>query len=348
MDIKKIALLVGALMVAGITAFAARGMFASSTTPQAEAAPKVAGIEVLVPTRTLPVGTIIELGMLRYQPWPADMVDATYYKKGAVTPEQLTGMVVRYAAPAGQPITGASLVKPGDRGFLAAALGPGMRAVTVGVSATSGVAGFVFPGDRVDLVLTQDVSGSEGETLKVSETIVRNIRVLATDQKMVEEVDETTGKVNVRPSSNVTLEATPKIAEKIAVSQTIGTLSLSLRSIADNMSELERAIADGEIEAPKSDDPAAEKRLLAAIAARPNDSHTTITTGGEVSRFQRSTVPAKSSGPEEAEAKRIAAQLQIRTLRKQLAQQTPGSAITVRRGSTTADAGTTPSSAGGF
>ena len=108
-----------------------------------------------------------------------------------------------------------------------------MRAITVPVNASTGVAGFVFPGDHVDMVLTQQVDGGgDGPALKVSETIVRNLRVLATDQRITDKDED--GKTEVKTFSNVTLEVTPRIAEKIAVAQSIGTLSLSLRSIADN------------------------------------------------------------------------------------------------------------------
>ena len=89
----------------------------------------------------------------------------------------------------------------------------------------------------------------------------------------------------------VTVEATPRIAEKIAVAQSLGTLSLSLRSIADNTAELERAVASGEVKLPAGANPAEERRLLLAFANRPQDNNTTYTTGGEVSRFQRSSVP---------------------------------------------------------
>jgi pilus assembly protein CpaB len=97
----------------------------------------------------------------------------------------------------------------------------------------------------------------------------------------------------------VTLEATPRLAEKIAVAQSLGTLSLSLRSIADNTAELERAVASGEVKVPAGNNPADERRLLLAVANRPADNNTTFTTGGDVSRFQRRTVPAKpqSSSP---------------------------------------------------
>jgi len=299
MDVKKLVLLIGALVIAAVTAVMARNMFSGASAPTAEASPTIpVGPEVLVATRALPVGTIIDAEALKFQMWPQGLVQPAYYIKGqgAVNPADLIGTVVRNEITAGQPLTMGALIKPGERGFLAAALGPGMRAVTVSVSATSGVNGFVFPGDRVDLVLTQEVAGGgEGAPLKASETILRNVRVLATDQRL--SAQDETGKVVVQNVSTVTLEATPKIAEKIAVAQTIGQLSLSLRSIADNTAELERAIASGEVRVPQGTNPAEERSLLLAVANRPADSNTTFTTGGDVSRFQRRSVPARTPPP---------------------------------------------------
>ena len=168
-----------------------------------------------------------------------------------------------------------------------------MRAVTVPVSAQSSVAGFVFPGDRIDLVLTQSVSGGgEGEPLRVSETILRNLRVLATDQRM--DAMGADGKPEIRTYSNVTIEVTPKIAEKIAVSQTIGSLSMSLRSIADTASDLDAAIAGSDVDLPDGTDPKNEKAIIAKMASRPVDRGSTYSTGADVSRYQRSSVPAKA------------------------------------------------------
>lgn len=295
MDSRKVILLVGALIVAAITAFMARSLIIGSPAPQANAvamAPVANGPEVLVATKALPVGTILDATSLKYQPWPKELVENAYYiKKGGFDPRSLMGTVVRNAITAGQPVTQGALVKPGDRGFLAAALGPGMRAVTVPVQANTSVAGFVFPGDRVDLILTQSVAGGgDGPPLKAAETIMRNLRVLATDQRTDNGVGED-GKAVVRTFSNVTIEATPKIAEQIAVAQTLGSLSLSLRSIADNSSELEQAIASGDVSMP--DDPKAEKAMLTRIASTPATGGGTMVTGADVSRFQRSTVPGK-------------------------------------------------------
>ncbi len=293
MDVKKLALLIGALVIAVITAVMAKNMFAGAGAQQAAAAPAVpVGPKVLVAKKALPVGTIIDADSLTLQPWPKELMQGAYYIEGSPDTKNLQGTVVRYAIAAGQPVTRGSLVGPEDRGFLAAALGPGMRAVTVPVNVSAGVAGFIFPGDHVDLMLTQQVTGGgDGSPLKVSETIVRNIRVLATDQRFTDK--DADGKTLVRTFSNVTIEVTPKIAEKIAVAQSLGTLSLSLRSIADNSSDLERAVATGAIKVPAGTSPAEERQMLLAYSDRPIDGNTTFTTGGDVSRFQRRTVPGK-------------------------------------------------------
>ena len=298
MDGKKIVLLVGALFIAAIAAFLARTLIIGSATPTATAAPVVAvvdGPEVLVATRALPVGTILDATALKFQPWPKELVDNAYFLKKDTDLKGLQGTVVRNAITAGQPVTQGALVKPGDRGFLAAALGPGMRAVTVPVQTNSAVAGFVFPGDRIDLMLTQSVSGGgDGPPLKVTETVLRNLRVLATDQRTDNTVGED-GKTQVRTYSSVTVEATPKLAEQISVAQTLGSLSLALRSIADNSTELEEAIASGSATVGDGD-AKSEKAMIARIAAAPISGKTTFATGADVSRFQRSTVPGKPVG----------------------------------------------------
>jgi len=297
MDKKKLILLIAALVIAIGTAFAARSMFAGATTPQATAAAPAAeaptGPKVLVAQRALPVGTIITADSISFQAWPKEMVQDAYFIDGKADMAKLLGTVVRFPITAGEPVTQGALVAPGDRGFLAAALGPGMRAVTITVSAKTGVAGFVFPGDRVDLMLTQTVSG-EGESLKATETILKNLRVLATDQSTETETGEN-GKTVVRSFRTVTLEVTPRIAEKIAVADTIGTLSLSLRSIADNQSELDRAIASGDVKVPEGASKEEEERLLSRVMNRPLEGASTFVTGGDVSRFQRSSKPRQSS-----------------------------------------------------
>ena len=290
MDTRKIMLIVGALVIAIGAAFGVNQMMRGAGAPSARAAaaPEITGPMILVATRQLPVGTIIGPDSFRFQPWPKELVEKAYFMKDKTDVNTLVGTVVRYPITAGQPLTQGALVHPDDRGFLAAALGPGMRAVTVKVSQEQGVAGFVFPGDRVDVVLAQTISVEEGSTypdkqIFTAETIVRNVRILATDQRY--NAEDESGKTPVRTFGSVTLEATPEIAEKIAVAQDMGKLSLALRPLAESAGELDAAIASGAVNVPTKGGTNAEKRMLAEAAARPVASRSSVTTGGDVSRF---------------------------------------------------------------
>lgn len=294
-------LLIGAMVIAIGTALAARSMLSGgNAAPVVQAALPVAptGPKVLVAQRALPPGTIITADAVNFQDWPGNLMKEAYFVDGKIDMNKLIGTVVRYPITAGQPLTQGALVAPGDRGFLAAALGAGMRAITITVSEKSGVAGFIFPGDRVDIMLTQTIRGNGGDaqSLNVTETVLRNLRVLATDQSTENQTNE--GKTVVRTFHTVTLEVTPKIAEKIEVAQAVGALSLTLRSLADNQGDLDRAIANGAVKLPEGASKADENRLLAA-ASRPSafggSGGESMTTGAEVSRFQKRTLPP--SGP---------------------------------------------------
>nr|WP_298925960.1 Flp pilus assembly protein CpaB [uncultured Erythrobacter sp.] len=287
MDRKKLVLLLGALIIAVGTAFAARSMFAEGAAPEVLAAPEADGPKILVANRALPAGTIITVDSIGYQQWPEELVQDAYFIDGEADVNQLIGTVVRFPVTAGEPVTQGSLVSPGDRGFLAAALTPGMRAVTVPVSAKTGVAGFVFPGDRVDVVLTQQYESEVTELeYEGSETILKNVRVLATDQS-TETVTDEEGKTIVRAFRTVTLEVTPIIAEQVGLAQTMGTLSLSLRSLADSQAELERAIASGDVKIPEGATPEEEERILRAARTRPVAGSTAYVDSYRISRFRR-------------------------------------------------------------
>lgn len=184
---------------------------------------------VLVAGKNLATGSFVRAEDLRWQAWPNDKLSDSYLVKPKVTPQSLAGAVVRSRLSAGEPITVDRIIKPGDRGFLAAVLSPGMRAVSVPVTATSGVAGLVFPGDRVDLILShaiRPVMNSTAPARKASETVLTDIRVLA--------VDQSTNDQENKPvlAKTVTFEVTPKQVEIIEVAAELGKLSLSLRSLA--------------------------------------------------------------------------------------------------------------------
>ena len=217
-----------AIVMAGATAMIARNWLSSERadlSAQATPAPPQAVKNVLVATSDLPAGSFVKAEHVRWQPWPEGALNDSYLVEGAVKPEDVVGAVVRRGIVAGEPVTNGRIVRPGDRGFLAAVLQPGMRAVSVAVNATSGIAGLVFPGDRVDIILTQTIPTGRDPRI-ASETVLENVRVLAIDQVLNDQSGEPTlGK-------NATIEVTPKQAEVVAVVSDMGRLSLSLRSLA--------------------------------------------------------------------------------------------------------------------
>ena len=171
--------------------------------------------------------------------------------KGKGSEKDFIGAVVRAAIAAGQPVSEARVVHAGDRGFLAAVLTPGRRAVSVPVNATTGISGFVFPGDWVDVVLTvrmrsKDENG-QSETRFFSETLLTDIRVLAIDQK----VENEDGTVTV--AKTATLEVEPKQAEIVAISLEMGSLSLSLHSLASRPDAVGRLAGESGADAEVSE-----------------------------------------------------------------------------------------------
>ena len=223
-----------ALSLAAGTAFFVQGWLNKqrdalyASLPKAKA--EVQGPKVLVARKSLTAGVILSAEHLVWKAWPDDGVSKTYIVrgKGKITDKSLYGAVVRRVVSAGEPITEDRVVKPGERGFLAAVLTEGMRAVSVPVTATSGISGFVFPGDRIDLILAHNFQTGSGENRvinRASETLLTDVRVLAVDQKTATKEDTAV------VAKTATLEVTGHQAEMIAVSVKLGELSLSLRSL---------------------------------------------------------------------------------------------------------------------
>lgn len=247
MSLRTVLLLLVAVVTAGATALYARNWLNTERAALLANVPEEAVVapakKVLVAKNDLTAGSFVSEEDLTWQPWPEEGIVDTYVVEGARTTEDFVGTVVRSAINAGQPLTDARVVHSGDRGFLAAVLDPGKRAVSVPVNATSGIAGFVFPGDWVDVILTvrlrvEDDEGKNKERL-FSETLLSDVRVLAVDQA-VENAE-----AEVAVPKTATLEVDPKQAEKIAIGLEMGNLSLSLHSLArtqERFSRVARAI----------------------------------------------------------------------------------------------------------
>jgi len=257
MTVRTVLLVLMAAATALFTAFYARNWLqaeraailasASSQPTVVQAAPAV---QVLVAGQALPAGGFIKAEHLAWRAWPEEGVMDAHVVKGQREETDFIGAVVRAAVTAGEPLTDARVVHPGDRSFLAAVLEPGKRAVSVPVNATTGIAGFIFPGDWVDVILTvrfrHEEEEGKGLTRYFSETLLNDIRVLGIDQT----VENTQGEPLV--AKTATLEVDPKQAEKIAIGLEMGSLSLSLHSLAreqDPFSQVARAIGADPVEA---------------------------------------------------------------------------------------------------
>lgn len=238
MNPRTLLLAVAALVTAGGTAFLVQGWLdrqrAQMTVSAPAAKPVVTGVEVLVAKQDLGTGSFVKQEHLKWQNWPRDGLTGSYVVKGKGNLTDFVGTVVRRGIVAGEPITNSRVVRAGQRGFLAAVMIPGMRAIAVPVNAASAIAGLVFPGDRIDLILShkyEPPSVSKGRTRlrSVSETLLTNVRILA--------IDQTTDDKNTKKATpkTATLEVTPRQAELVAVALNLGRLSLSLRSLTNEV-----------------------------------------------------------------------------------------------------------------
>jgi len=196
--------------------------------------PTLETVDVLVAKADLQRGQLIEPPQIGWQAWPKAAANANFITR-AVRPNAVTEFVhaiVRVPVAAGQPIYNPMVVFAKGSGFLAAVLPKGMRAIAMDVSPDSAAGGFILPEDHVDVLLTRHDKAAEkasGGDKIVSDTILRNIRVLAVDQA----VEEKSGQ-KVAVAKTVTLQVAPSQAEALAQARMQGTLSLVLRSLTDS------------------------------------------------------------------------------------------------------------------
>lgn len=233
----RILLLLIALLAGGLAAFlATRGNGPQTVVMQAASPQPELATKILVAKGAIGVGERLSPAQVEWQPWPQNAIRPEYITvaNSPDAPAKIAGTVARFEIFAGEPILDAKLVHS-DQGFLSAVLSPGMRGVSVQVSAASGSGGFIIPNDRVDVVVTDTVGGQT-----VSRVVLSDVKVLAIGTRLGQTgatgapADPADPKSQIFTSESIaTLELTPPQADTLINSTATGKISLVLRSVAD-------------------------------------------------------------------------------------------------------------------
>jgi pilus assembly protein CpaB len=222
-----------ALAAGGVAALLAGGHHEAPPPPAAAPPPPpLATLDILVAKNDLSRGQVIGEGDIDWQTWPAASANASFVKR-TERPDavhQFVGAIARESVASGEPIRDPAVVFAKGSGFMAAILPKGMRAVAMDVSAENAAGGFILPDDHVDVVLTRHDKAQSDKI--VSESILRNVRVLAVDQAVEEKAGQ-----KVVVGKTATLELTPDQAETLQMAKQQGSLSLTLRSLIDSRSD---------------------------------------------------------------------------------------------------------------
>ena len=235
MNITRIAILGVAAIAAGAAALLVRGMLGGGTPQVAASQPVVSTTEVLVAARPIEAGRALDAESVRWAAWPTSALSGELLTKEA-HPELekvVEGAVTRAPLVEGEPLTETKYVRAENASFMAATLTPGTRAVSIPVSAETGAGGFILPNDRVDVILTRErpsLLNAGGPPDIETVTILRDVRVLGIDQILKQEDDQ-----QAVVAKTATLEVTPAEAELVAQADALGTLSIALRALGDDV-----------------------------------------------------------------------------------------------------------------
>ncbi|MBM2709786.1 Flp pilus assembly protein CpaB [Mesorhizobium caraganae] len=216
---------------------------------------------VVVAAMPLKFGDTLSADKLQEIAWPAGAIPAGAFK---TTKDLLAGEGTKQALQSigtNEPVLATKITGPGQRATLSAVLGEGMKAVSIRVNDVLGVAGFVFPGDRVDVLLTRTVRGDDGTDKSFVDVLLQSIKVLAVDQVADESKDSPT------VVKAVTVEVSTKDAQKLTLAAGAGQLSLALRQAAASKGETTERITTSDLNGETPADVAARQAELDKQAA---------------------------------------------------------------------------------
>ncbi len=184
--------------------------------------------QIIVTAGALQAGSLLQPTDVTGAAVPTNAVPAGATLDTPQNMSSLVGSMVRAPLAAGAPVLATEVIHPGDHGFLAAVLAPGMRAVTVAVDNVTGANGLIWPGDNVDVLLTQTIAGAPEDKSIAAEVVLSDVRVIATGAELVK--NAAAGADGGQPAQTVTLEVTPEQASRCLVATNLGRLSLIVHS----------------------------------------------------------------------------------------------------------------------
>jgi pilus assembly protein CpaB len=253
-------LLAVSILLGAVTVFGLRHMSASRA-----AEPRLHQTTVVVASRPVGFGEVLTPDLLRVQAWPSDgKPQGSFETVGQVTAQR---RVALGPIAANEPVLTSRISGPGGRATLSGVIRAGMRATTIRVNDVFGVAGFVLPGDFVDVLITRDDGGrNTTQETKRTDVLLRSVRVLAVDQLANENKNDPV------VAKAATIEVTPEQAQKLALAAEVGTLSLALRGTVDPLSSAQDPnpvtvrTTDLRLDGVKAPAPAAPRKIVRAVA----------------------------------------------------------------------------------
>jgi len=227
MNARTIATLAVAILL-GLVAVVLVRNYLGSARPANPTQTALATTPVVVAAQPIERGVALQAQLLKVVNYPADAVPADSFRASSqLTPPASSGRLALRSLAANEPILAASISGPGGKLNLSTVVAPGMRAISLRSSDVAGVAGFVLPGDRVDILLTRAV-GAKDEVTTVTQALAEDVLVLGVDQVSSQETDKPV------VARAITVQVTPDQAQKIWLGQSVGSLSFSLRHVADD------------------------------------------------------------------------------------------------------------------
>jgi len=236
---RNILLAIGAIALLAGLVFLVLGFGQSSASKVEKAEVDKTEPSILIAAHPLVAGSLLRPEDMAWKELPPTEIAQDNLVRGKISETDFIGAVTRRDFGDGEALNLSGIVQEKDRDFLSAILSPGYRAVSLAVDEAQGVSGLVMPGDRVDIILTQNLSSQEGNAAhkSVGETILYNRRVIAVDKTLPalsksSASDQHVNSESVSDLKTVTLELTEREAEQILVAQQIGKVALSIRALA--------------------------------------------------------------------------------------------------------------------